>query len=369
MNHKEILLDVYNLSSDISDIQLPSHILKELDLIVSNIDRSKWVYTVLVTLLVHKLFSPKQDIRYFQNKMPNGFSARSIDTAHITPTLKELWLPSMAESWWLTRSLEQPYPYTMDYKWEISGTGMKNAFLYTVDFIENNPEFTKNILRVILHNAISFRENNKVVIEKITEWDDILISAVIEILEEHFQTKYWTHWWSKLPVLAFYAIYQSLIWEIGRYKDCVLWELWSHTASDRTSNSAWDIQILKNGKVIEAIEVKLDKAIDLNIARIWYEKIARFNTRRYYILSYIGIKEEDEMDIKDLILEIQENHWCQLIVNWLLHTLKYYLRLIDNPSVFFNRYIELVEADGELKAIHKETLRSIIDRYQLWKQS
>lgn len=365
MNHKNILIKIYHSSFDISDIKLPDNILKHLNLVISNIDRSKWVYTVLITLLTHKLFNANQDIRYFQNKMPNGFSARSIDTVHITPTLKELWLPSMAESWWLTRSLEQPYPYTMDYKWEISWVGMKYAFLYIIDFFQNNPEFTKDILRTILYNAIIFRENNKVEIQKITERDDILISTIIEILEEHFQNKYWTHWWSKLPVLAFYAIYKSLIWEMGRYKDCILWELWSHTASDRTSNSAWDIQILRDWKIIEAIEIKLDKAIDINIARIWYEKIARFNTRRYYILSYIWIKQEDEMHINDLILEIQENHWCQLIVNGLIHTLKYYLRLIDNPTIFLNNYIELVEIDNELKAIHKETLKTLFNKYNI----
>jgi len=47
----------------------------------------------------------------------------------ITPTLKELGLPSMAESGWLTRSLEQPYPYTLGYKGKISGKGIKEAFL------------------------------------------------------------------------------------------------------------------------------------------------------------------------------------------------------------------------------------------------
>jgi DNA (cytosine-5)-methyltransferase 1 len=47
--------------------------------------------------------------------MVGGFSGRRIDTQYITPTLKELGLPAMAESGWLTRSLEQPYPYTLDY--------------------------------------------------------------------------------------------------------------------------------------------------------------------------------------------------------------------------------------------------------------
>ena len=96
------------------------------------------------------------------------------------------------------------------------------------------------------------------------------------------------------------------------------------------------------------------------MVRIGYEKIARFNTQRYYILSYVGIKSSDEEAIRELIFEIQDTHGCQLIVNGLLHTIKYYLRLIDNPGHFLNRYIELVENDAELMAIHKERLKEIL---------
>ena len=49
------------------------------------------------------------------------------------------------------------------------------------------------------------------------------------------------------------------------------------------------------------------------------------------------------------IFEIKKDHGCQLIVNGLLPTLKYYLRLISNPKTFFNTYIKLVENDKELK--------------------
>lgn len=90
MDHKSLLLEVYNRSFNINDITLNPNILPLLDNIARNIDRNKGVYTVLVTLMVHKLYNPKQDIRYFQDKMPNGFSARSVDTKYITPTLKEL---------------------------------------------------------------------------------------------------------------------------------------------------------------------------------------------------------------------------------------------------------------------------------------
>src|SRR3989344_4868360 len=235
MNHKDKLLEIYKKSFDISDINnIPDSLMVFIKNIIENIDRNKGVYTVLITLMVHKLLEPKQDIRYFQSKMKKGFSGRSVDTKYITPTLKELGLISMAESGWLTRSLEQPYPYTLDYEGEISGKGMKEAFLKVLDAIQKDNSITENLLRLILNSAILLKENNLVKIKKIVKSDEVMISTIVEVLERHFTENYKTHGGSKLPVLAFYAIYKYLTSEIIRYRGCKLAPLGSHTASDRT---------------------------------------------------------------------------------------------------------------------------------------
>jgi DNA (cytosine-5)-methyltransferase 1 len=364
MNHKEKLLEVYEKSFDISDVKIGEIQKAYLDNIVKNISSNKGAYTVLVTLFVHKLLFSDQDIRLHQSKMKKGFSARSIDTKFITPTLKELGLPSMAESGWLTRSLEQPYPYTSDYEGEISGKGMKESFLKTIDFIEVvDCGSAEDFLRFILNGAIQEKERNKVPIQHLAESDDLAISKIIDLLEEHFTTKYGTSGGAKLPVLAFYAMYKILVGELGRYKGCELALLGSHTACDKTSNTAGDLQIMKSGQVFEAIEVKLDKLIDANMLRVAREKILKFNPIRYYVLSYIGTNEEERNDIEDIIFEIKNDHGCQVIVNGLLHTLRYYLRLISSAQDFFNNYIELVEKDTELKAVHKERLVELIEKY------
>jgi len=365
MNHKEKLLEIYEKSFDISDINLDKEQKIYLQNIVSNIAKNKGVFTVLITLLVHKLLNPKQDIRYFQNKMKKGFSARTVDTKYITPTLKELKLPSMAESGWLTRSLEQPYPYALKYEGEISGKGMKKAFLKTIDYFQNEQSLTENYLRYLLNGAILFRKNNQVKIGKLKKSDVVFIVNIVDLLDEHFSFNYKTHGGSKLPVLAFYSIYTILVKELGRYKNCKLAPLGSHTASDRTSKTTGDIEILRNNNVFEAIEIKLDKPINITMARIAYEKIIRYNPQRYYILAYIGIVETDKEKISELIENIKNEHGCQLIVNGLLYTLKYYLRLISSPKEFLKGYIALVEKDNELKKVHKIKLRELLKKYQL----
>lgn len=88
---------------------IPENIKNDINAIASKCQKQKGVWTVLVTLLYYKHSHPEQDIRYHQSQLPNGFSGRTFDTHNVTPILEKLGLPSMAESGWLTRSLEQPY--------------------------------------------------------------------------------------------------------------------------------------------------------------------------------------------------------------------------------------------------------------------
>lgn len=364
MNHKDKLLEIYNLSYSLTDINNVNNEIKEfIKIIGKKINSQKGVFTVLVTLLTHKIIYPKQDIRKHQSSMPGGFSGRSVDFSLITPTLKELGLPSMAESGWLTRSLEQPYPYNLDYNGKISNKVVKEAFLNVLDFVEKNPITAKNILRLLLSEAIMSKNDAIVEIVPLKKPENLTIENIIFALDEHFRTKYETSGGSKLPVLAFFSIYKSLIKEIERYKNCTLSEIGSHTASDRSSKSAGDIEIFKKKRLFEAIEIKLDKAIDVTTVRIAIEKIARYNPERYYILSYIGLKESDKLEITDLITKLKLDHGCQIIVNGLLPTIKYYLRLISYLDKFIVNYNKLIENDTEIKKIHKEKWNILIDKY------
>jgi len=360
-NHKQKLQEIYKLSSTIKGIKgINAEVINYVEIIGEKLSTQKGVFTVLVTLITHKILDPKQDIRYHQSSMENGFSGRTIDTKYITPTLKELGLPSMAESGWLTRSLEQPYPYTLGYNGKISNKKVKEAFLNILDFVEKKPKKSKDVLRLLLYQAIQAKKRLAVPITPLKNPEKITIQQTINALNLHFNKRYKTHGGSKLPVLAFYAIYQFLIDEIKRYENCTLEDLGSHTASDRTSKSSGDIEILKSKKHYESIEIKLDKVIDSNMVRVAIEKIHRFNLERYYILSHFGIKKEDEAEIKKLINETKEGHGCQIILNGILPTIKYYLRLVNNTEKFLTKYSKLIEDDKELKRVHKTEWNQII---------
>lgn len=358
-----MLLKTYNSSFSVEDIvDIPEKYLTFLNTLGMNISTQKGVFTVLVTLIVHKLILPEQDIRKHQSSMTSGFSGRTIDTQFITPTLKELGLSSMAESGWLTRSLEQPFPYNLDYGGKISNKTVKEAFLNMVDFVQNNPKKSSNVLRILLNYAIQAKLQSEIAITPLENPENLTITKIITALEYHFGFHYKTHGGSKLPVLAFFAVYGTIIKEIKRYENCSLGNLGSHTASDRTSKTAGDIQIFKGKELFEAIEIKLDKEIDSNIVRIAIEKIHKFNPTRYYILSHKNVKTEDKLEIEVLVNDLKIAHGCQIIINGVIPTLKYYLRLLSSLPDFFESYSALIEKDKELQDIHKDKWNELISQ-------
>lgn len=356
------LEDIYNNSKSVSDIRnISLPVMDMLRRIGENCFKQKGVYTVLTTLLLYKTNHPSQDIRLHQSNMDGGFSGRTFDTKYVTPELARLGLPAMAESGWLTRSLEQPYPYNLKYNGKISG-GLKDDFLQSLDYVQKNPKKAERMLRILLNKVIEVANERYVEIKPLSNPENLTIDKIINALDLHFNHKYHTHHGAKLPVLAFYAIYEQLISEIKRYQNCQLSDLASLTACDLTSKASGDIEIFKDGKVFEAVEIKLDKLIDSNIVRVVEGKIYKFNPERYYILSYHGTKDEDRNAIQQIVEDVKAKHGCQIIVNGLLPTIKYYLRLISSLECFVKEYSLLVEQDIELQKIHKMYWNSILNQ-------
>ncbi|MDC0832279.1 hypothetical protein POG22_04540 [Geitlerinema sp. CS-897] len=315
-----------------------------------------------MTLLVHKILNPKQDIRYHQEQLENGFSGRTIDTKYITPTLRDLELPAMAETGWLTRSLEQPYPYTLNYEGKIGDKKVKKAFLKIVYYVQIiDLDCANTILMLLLKQVKTISDSAKnIEISPLKNPERLDIDSLVESLSLHFNSKYGVRGASKLPVLAFYAIFTVLLQQLERYHDCSLKDLGSHTASDLKSKTAGDIEILDAEKnLTEAIEIKHNKPIDTSVIAISREKIYKFNPRRYCIFSSHEINYES---IKNQTREIAVKHGCQVIVNGIVPTLKYYLRLIASLDDFVSRYSDLVQKDKEIQLIHKQKWQEIIGK-------
>lgn len=321
-------------------------------------ESARGVLTVFITSVVYKILHPGQDIRNHQDSIPNGYSGRTFDSKNITPFLKQCKFPAMAESGWLTRSLEQKVPYDKNYTGAINPSGLKASFLTLLENIQNDAECDK-YLSYIFQGLIIKRNQHTINLAKPTT---LAINSILEILNQHFHSPYKADGASRLPVLAFYAIYECLIYEAKRFENKKLLPIESHTSADARSGRIGDIEIIdENERSFEAVEVKFGITISLQIVLDAYSKFQTTAVNRYYILSTAPQAEKEEWDkIQAEIQRVKNVHGCQLIVNGIMPSLKYYLRLLDNTFEFIDKYVNLLENDTALKFEHKERWNKII---------
>lgn len=333
------------------ETDLNEDVKNELRTVLDNSERSKAVLTVLLTSLVYKYINPLQDVRRHQQSIEGGYSGRTFDSKYITPFLKEKKFPSMAESGWLTRSLEQKVPYNYDYPGAIKPDNLKFAFLDLLDKVETAQVDVIAVIDFLLQGLIINRDKHKI---SLARPQNLSIACIIHLLDMHFHSKYSAEGASRLPVLALYAIYKCLIGELKRFSGKMLLPLESHTSADSRSGRIGDIDIMNSdGSSFEAIEVKFDIPINHNILQIAKEKIQPTSVERYYILSTMPINEKERDLIENDIKQIKNTHGCQIVVNGVLQTIKYYLRLLDNVKDFINYYVELLDCDNSIKFEHK----------------
>lgn len=363
---KEFLESTYNdavLSvSKNTFAKLPGQLKEWIDLIIQHSEKSKAVNTVFITSLVYKILNPEQDIRYHQSGLEGGYSGRTFDTTYITPFLREHNFPSMAESGWLTRSLEQKSPYTLDYKGAIRPEKLKTAFLSSLDAIQNGAN-VNSLLDYVMQQLIVEREKNAI---SLALPGSLPISGIIKLVDSHFHSSYKSTGASRLATLSIYAIYESLFSDgIKRFNDKKLLPLESHTSADTRSGRLGDIDIVNSdGTAFEAVEVKFDIPISHEILQIAKSKILPSTVNRYYLLSTKEPLESDYVKISDDIRQIKNTHGCQVVVNGILQTLKYYLRLLDDPSIFLRKYTELVQNDPAIKYEHKECWNTLVSNLE-----
>lgn len=365
MKHKEVLESIYNqalveTSDNNYTTDLLQSIVSDIELIVSRSEANKGLIAVLTTLLTHKIVDNAQDIRFHQAQQENGFAGRSIDKDVVTPFMKSVSFPAMSESGWLTRSLEQPHPYTLDYPGKIKPDSVKNAFLEIIDQVQVHDVSPENVLCYFFKLLIKQRDDMNI---ELAKPHSLSIANIIKLLEKHFTYRYTCAGASRLPTLAIYAAYQCMMGQVARYNDKILCTLESHNSADAQSGRIGDIDINnENGSAFEGVEIKHEIPITRQLVADAYEKFKVYNTDRYYLLTTANMDTADWDAIESEIRRINQIHGCQVIVNGVYSTLKYYLRLMKDPAEFIDKYVELLKADETVKFQHKAAWNELVGR-------
>jgi len=329
--------------------------------VVGKSESLKAVVTALTTCFVKKIEDPKQDIRYHKYELKNGYSGRTLDTSYITPFFKSHFRRlAMKESGWLTRSIEQPHPFTKNFPGRIRDKEVKTAFLDIVDDIETKKADSQTYLIslfILLIKSTSI-EQTRMDIIKIEK--GITIGSIVDALKIHFFNKYSVSGASRLPVVALYSIYQILIKDISRFENKKLLPLRSHISPDARARGVGDLEVVdEKGEYFEAVEIKHGIPIDSVMIQDAYDKFKVTPIKRYYLLTTAepNIKQGEEDKILEVVEEIRNKHGCEVIVNGLIHSLKYYLRLLNEPSKFIDNYTKNLEIEfSKTTEIKKEQI-------------
>lgn len=360
---QELLQKVYEDALAASSLgtvpELPDEVELAKKVVIALSESAKGVLTVLLTSSFYKLLNPEQDIRLHQVSIVGGYSGRGFDTAFITPWLSANRFPAMRESGWLTRSLEQKMPYDENYPGAIRPVELKKAFLFLINYVQfSSSGALYNLLVSMVADLIEIREKNDIAL---VVPRNLSIQQIVKVLSYHFNGEYKFEGAARLPVLALYASLRILVNEVQRYCNKILLPLESHSSADSQSHRMGDIDIVNtDNSSFEAVEVKLGRPITVDMVNIAYSKFSCGSTMRYYLLSTSGILEKEQLAIVQKIDNIKRIHGCQVIVNGVLETLTYYLRLISDTTLFLAEYTRLLTEDAAIKYEHREAWNGIV---------
>ena len=346
MDESDVLNRVYESALEGNGDQnvagLGHPVLGELREIVDRTDKQKSVLAVTTTLLLKKIMDPAQDIRQHQASMPGGFSGRTLDTRVVTPFLRSNGFPYMGSgSGWLTRSLEQATPYTLDYPGGVKPKELKKAFLNVVDAIQRDGSIAEPALRHLFRLLIDRRDQDRSL--KLARPINLSDLEIVQSLARHFNSG--VQGSSRLPVLAIHAIMSVLVGERGKYDGCSIANLESHTSADAKSGLIGDIHILdRDGNFVEAFEIKHDVRITEALIQDCFVKYRNTSVRRFYILT-THESGGSGSGFEDMVARLTTLHGCQLIVNGVEQTVKYFLRIIADTQRFIDAYVSHLESD------------------------
>lgn len=333
-----------------------------LDSMTQFCDKAAGGYNNLVTSLTVKVaYGNNVDIRYHQSQIqhltdrPAGFNFRGVSENIVYPWMEKHEFHT-AKSGWQTRTLERPKPYTLDYDENIST--IKTPFLVSYDRIETHHENAEIALSYLFWHRLHIREKLKITLA-LPKLDNV--SEIVALFSNHFFYKFKdSKGGSRLPVLALHAVYSVLIEELDRYQGKKLKKLQAHSAADSRTGAIGDIEIANaDGSIFEAVEVKHEQVVSLAMIESSREKIAGSSVDRYYILT-THPNHEPSPEILKTVDKINRILGRQIIVNGVIPTIRYYLRLMISPGSVLPKYLDLLASDASIGYEHRAIWNALV---------
>ena len=193
----------------------------------------------------------------------------------------------------------------------------------------------------------------------------VTIENIVSLLQYHFFYDYGVADAARLPILGVYSMYEMLM-PIRRYNSKTLFPLKTYTTSDTKSSGIGDVEVLdEKGNFFEAVEIKHNIPISPEVVHYAYQKFSETSVLRYYIFTTAEPNVNDPDTVDSLIHQIRMQHGCEVIVDGVLPSLKYYLRWLSDPKLFLHVYSKNLQLDfnrnTDVKEIHLRRWNKLLE--------
>ncbi len=326
-----------------------------IDSILRNLKQGKSFISATVTLLLIKSRFPDQDLDRHTAKL-GGISFRRIDEKVTIPILRK-YFPGYVNTAtaWLTPTFRGQEPLSEAISKKARVKEIKESFPLFMEKVNVNARLADRVLLYLLYRLFRMYEREKSEIEVVINEStsvckpQLTINKTVEILKKllYFseEKKLYT---ARLPVLMLYSIYKLLVSQgIGVYSGKYLAPLKHHNVSD-TREGYGDIEVYdEEGQIFEAVEAKHDIPISPAIVEPKINQVMGTSIKRYLFLTtaepYIKVGYEEE--IQKLIEQTKRRMGIEIVCNGVLHTIKYYLRIVENTMSFMENLIDIMRED------------------------
>lgn len=236
---------------------------------------------------------------------------------------------------------------------------VKTEFLAVFDEVEEHGQPAFDALAYLVWKQVVRREEVRITLSVPKTQE---IGTIVELFRRHFFCSYkGSKGASRLPVLALHAIYGVIVPELRRYSGKTVRPLNEHSAADSQTGSIGDIEVSddETSEIFEAVEVKHSQLITEAIMADVQLKMMDKAIARYYVLTTHQNCEPDQ-GARKIVDNIRAVYDCQVIVNGVLPTIRYYLRLLEDPSVIFPAYVELLQSDKAIAHEHRTAWNDVV---------
>ena len=304
---------------------------------------------VLLTLAACKAARPEQDIRAHKAEHFGGFNARGIDTMSAVPLLREWGLRNAGESHWLTQVFSgDAYTSAQVLRTQPKIVGEIVPRLVSTINAESARTASDAVCALLIFLIL---ERNKGQLP-LTKPKRLTIDRAIGLLQRHFNGEFKSGG-PRLPQLAIYSAYECLIKECKRYEGHELVPIERLKTANRKSGTIGDVDVLHNGRAVEAVEIKFAMSVTARHVSDAIEKIKAADVGRYYILATDGVNREEVAAISGLVSGFYASNGCEIIVNGIYDSIRYYLRLIGSVDEFVAQYVDHLANDDDVSYEHR----------------